>query len=101
LFRFRSYSPFRLFAVYNKDLWNYIQNDDRVLIHHRIPTSTPNAPFFNHPISNEEETIHLIHNGVVWNDTELFNKLKSKHKFDTYDKRLKKFTDSEVIIHLF
>lgn len=97
LFRFRSVSPYRLFNVYNHKVWNRIKSGDMVLVHHRYPTSSPNAVGFNHPIANEKEDIHIIHNGVLYNYHELYNELKKKHKFETENG--KEYTDSEVIIH--
>ena len=77
---------------------------DKVLFHHRYPTSTPNYPAFNHPISNEDGSIYLIHNGHISNSDELFDKYAETHQFETMigDEKGKKktITDSEVIIHL-
>lgn len=99
LWRFRSYSPYRLFAVYNITFWNSIRSGDRVLVHHRYPTSTPNDPKFNHPIQNEDGTVMVIHNGVIGNDDKLHKELRKNHTFETEEKG--KFTDSEVLVHLF
>lgn len=99
LWRFRSYSPYRIFAAYNATIWESVKSGDRILFHHRIPTSTENAPRFNHPFENEDKTLHLIHNGIIANDRELFARLKSRHTFETLDGD--KFTDSEVLVHLF
>jgi len=98
--RFRSISPFRLFNVYNNEVWSIIENGSSVMIHHRFPTSTINKSKFNHPIANEDETIHLIHNGVIYNDKELHRELiKKGHVFETQEG--KDFTDSEVLVHVF
>jgi len=99
LFRFRSVSPYRLFNVYNLDVWQRIKSGDRVLVHHRYPTSSPNAIKFNHPIANEKKDIHIIHNGVLYNYHELYEELKKNHKFET--EHGKEYTDSEVIMHSF
>ena len=99
LFRFRSLSPFRLFAVYNYWVWQNVAKNSLVMVHHRYPTSSENKVVFNHPIANEDDTVHLIHNGVLVNDKELFKKQKKNHTFETLKKD--KFTDSEVIVHLF
>lgn len=99
LWRFRSYSPYRVFAAYNVAIWDGIRDGDRVLFHHRMPTSTINAPKFNHPIQNEDESLHFIHNGIISNDRELFKHLKGKHTFETLHDG--KFNDSEVLVHLY
>lgn len=101
LFRFRSLSPFRLFNAYNQDVWARFGDGCRVLLHHRFPTSTVNEVRFNHPIANEKGDIHLIHNGVLYNDKELYKKLKHKHTFETLNDKKDKFTDTEVMVHLF
>lgn len=102
LIRFRSLSPFRLFNAYNYDsIWSKMGDGCRVLLHHRYPTSTGNEIVFNHPIENEDKTIHLIHNGVLMNDKELYDKLKLRHTFDTQKGKKEEYTDSEVMLHLF
>lgn len=99
--RFRSISPFRIFNAYNMDLWKGIEKGDSVLFHHRFPTSTDNEVKLNHPISNEDDTIHLIHNGIINNDKELRKQLEKKgHVFECVDGK-GKITDSEVILHCF
>jgi len=102
LIRFRSLSPFRLFNAYNYDsVWSKVGEGCRVLFHHRYPTSTENEIRFNHPFENEDKTIHLIHNGILMNDKELYKKLKHRHTFDTQNGNKDEFTDSEVMLHLF
>lgn len=101
LFRFRSISPFRLFNVYNYKIWSRLKDGSNVLVHHRYPTSSENAPKFNHPIANEDNTIHLIHNGVLMNEHKLYKELKGKHVFETKVKKGSRFTDTEVIVHVF
>ena len=98
LWRFRSYDPHRIFAAYNMTMWNSVKVGDRIMFHHRYPTSTKNAPKFNHPIQSEDGRIHMIHNGIITNADELYEELKA-HKFETEDGN--RFTDSEVIVHLF
>jgi glutamine---fructose-6-phosphate transaminase (isomerizing) len=100
MFRYRTTSPFRLFNVYNYWFWRKITAGSAVLVHHRTPTSTSNRPAYNHPIANEDNSIHLIHNGVVRNDDALFKTLKKTHTFETMETK-KRFTDSEVIVHVF
>lgn len=77
---------------------------DRLLFHHRYPTSTPNYPAFNHPLSNEDGSIMLIHNGHISNDGKLLKKLADTHQFETLigleGRKTKTITDSEVIVHL-
>ena len=76
-----------------------------VMFHHRISTSTPNLPAFNHPISNEVGDMYLIHNGHISNYASLFSKYGREHQFETIlgDEESKKWqiTDSEVLIHSF
>ena len=102
LYRFRSVSPYRIFSIYNFSVWKKIKVGDRVLFHHRRPTSSPNLPKHNHPIANNSGTMHLIHNGVIWNADTLYNELKTEFTFETEgtDKLRKCFTDSEVMVHL-
>lgn len=100
-YRFRSISPFRIFNAYNMNIWNKIENGDSVLVHHRFPTSTDNEVLLNHPLANEDDTIHLIHNGIINNDKELRKQLEAKgHVFEAVDSK-GKITDSEVILHCF
>jgi glucosamine 6-phosphate synthetase-like amidotransferase/phosphosugar isomerase protein len=77
---------------------------DLVMFHHRFPTSTPNYPAFNHPLSNEDNTLFMVHNGHISNYLELFSKLGETHQFETLigDEKGKEkaITDSEVILHL-
>ena len=47
------------------------------------------------PISNEDDTLHLVCNGEIYNSPELRKELTSKgHRFKTS-------TDVEVILHLY
>jgi len=102
LYRFRSFSPFRIFSVYNIELWKKIRSGDSVIFHHRYPTSTKNRPSCNHPIANEEGTIHVIHNGCLYDYMKAYDRLKAEHTFETTDKDDGgRFTDSEVIVHTF
>ena len=100
-FRVRFRSPKKALMFANRQTF---KAGDRLLFHHRYPTSTPNFPAFNHPISNEDGSIMLIHNGHISNAPELFSKLGDTHQFETItgDDRGKRrvITDSEVIIHL-
>jgi len=101
LFRFRSVSPFRIFNAYNFNIWARIKKGSCVSLHHRYPTSSDNEPKFNHPISNEDGSVHVIHNGILMNEDKLYNEMKASHTFETKVKDSKKFTDSEVVVHIF
>lgn len=46
------------------------------------------------PIANEDNTIHVILNGEIYNFQELRKQLESRHTFTTH-------TDTEVIVHLY
>jgi len=105
-------------SIFKKEYFNSIKKDDLVLFHHRLPTSTPNIPECNHPICNEDKSIHLIHNGWVSNSEEQYERLKTKsHNFETeviiqkvYRIKDKiyfgeidsdaEITDSEILVHL-
>lgn len=96
--------------------FNKVRRGDLILFHHRLPTSTPNLKQCNHPICNEDETIHLIHNGWILDYEEQYSRLKAEgHLFETevIDENIYKYgsksyvyrtdakiTDSEVIVHL-
>ncbi len=94
--------------IFKDDIWNKIEQGDYVLFHHRQPTSTPNHELCNHPISNEDGSLLLIHNGVLSKDN-----LIGKHKFETlvtitYSdskgkviRKEEKFTDTELAVHDF
>jgi glucosamine 6-phosphate synthetase-like amidotransferase/phosphosugar isomerase protein len=57
---------------------------DMLLFHHRLPTSTPNIEACNHPIVNEDGTLHLIHNGWVISASYHYDLLRKKgHVFET------------------
>lgn len=95
IFRLRTISPSRLFAYYNLAFWQRATDGSIILMHHRLPTSTPNKSRCNHPIANETEDIFLIHNGIMNNG---LKELKQSHTFETREG--KAFTDSEIIVHL-
>lgn len=101
LFRFRSVSPYRLFNVYNYQAWENFKQGSKVLVHHRYPTSSENKPKFNHPIATEDGKVHVIHNGILANEHELYRKLEGKHTFETKVKDSNRFTDTEVVVHVF
>lgn len=106
-----------LSSIFKKEYFNSIKKDDLVLFHHRQPTSTPNLPECNHPICNEDKSIHLIHNGWVTNSDEQYKKLADSHSFETkvivqkvyktknkiyFSKQVDdiEITDSEILVHL-
>lgn len=98
LSRYRVTNPFDLFSIEYKSFWEDLKKNDILLVHHRWPTSSDNSENFNHPISNEFNTVHLIHNGVISDYEKVFKKLKSQgHKFETESEG--KITDSEVLVH--
>jgi hypothetical protein len=70
------------------------------MFHHRTPTSTDNVINSCHPftIPTKDGKIILIHNGVIYNDDELFGEHKKLGiKYGSYDKKTKKFNDSESL----
>ncbi len=52
-----------------------------------------------HPFLSEDGKIALMHNGVFSNYREHWAKLKSSHKFTSYNNEVDAITDSEVAIH--
>lgn len=102
-------------SVINHAILKSVRPGDFLLFHHRLPTSTPNIKICNHPISNEKNTIHLIHNGWISGADRHFKRQKQNgHQFDTEILQLStarlshryfgsgevtNFTDSEVIVH--
>jgi len=101
LTRIRTSDPFTLFSFEYGEFWNTLQKGDCILVHHRLPTNGGggNRLKSNHPFANENNTCHLIHNGIVSNDDELFKQLINKgHRFES--KVQGDITDSEVLVHL-
>ena len=99
--RIRRSDPFDLFSFEYADLWNNLQEGDCILIHHRFPTNGGggNNIESNHPFSTESNSCHLIHNGIVSNDKDLFKELRKKgHYFES--KVDGSITDSEVLVHM-
>lgn len=66
-----------IFKKMNKE-----SNDElkAILFHHRFPTSTDNYIEATHPITikRKDSTYYVIHNGVISNDTELYEKHTQK-----------------------
>ena len=104
--RVRDVEPDILFSVMYYKFWKKVKNGDIILVHHRIPTSGGGGDSLrsNHPISNEDNTLHLIHNGYITNVDFLYNKLiQMGHKFETNiseKKGIYNITDSEVLVHI-
>ena len=101
LTRIRAKDPFDLFSFEYGQLWNTIQPGDCILVHHRFPTNggDGNSLKSNHPFQNEDNSCHLIHNGIVHNDEELWKELRKQgHHFES--KVEGSITDSEVLVHM-
>lgn len=82
-----------------KQIWKRIRDGDSILLHHRLPTCSPNKPIYNHPIANEDRSIMLIHNGSLMGYNDVRRLLEQKgHKFETLHKD--KFTDTECFVHM-
>jgi len=61
-----------------------LDKGDLVLFHHRLPTSSPNIERCNHPIVNEDRSLHLVHNGWVTSASYHYDLLRTKgHVFET------------------
>ena len=90
--------------IFKEPLWDEIEKDDLVLFHHRIPTSSPNLPSCNHPLTNSTQSLYLIHNGIITGYDDLVNReFESKIKVDGTPKfgwkNYDEFTDSELCVH--
>jgi glucosamine 6-phosphate synthetase-like amidotransferase/phosphosugar isomerase protein len=100
IMRFRSQNPKTALKEIAK---RQLRVGDMVLFHHRFPTSSPNKAKFNHPISSEDGSIILIHNGHISNDKALYKRMRATHQFETRYKTSKEskagITDSEVMVH--
>ena len=90
--------------IFKSSIWEEIEKNDLIILHHRIPTSTPNRIECNHPLANPSQTIYLSHNGIISGYEELSNR-----KFESeieVEPGLKfgwqfhnRFTDSELCLH--
>ena len=101
LTRIRTADPFDLFSFEYGKFWNTLRKGDCILVHHRFPTNGGGGGNLksNHPFANENNGCHLIHNGIVNNDDDLFKELKKDgHRFES--KVEGSITDSEVLVHL-
>jgi len=102
--------------IFGESIWNNIQENDIIIFHHRIPTSTPNLPECNHPLSNPSNSIYLVHNGIINGYDELIDSKEfesrissesRKHPYWKYDEygnfqwrnNSNEFTDSELCVH--
>lgn len=99
---------------YKSDIENKIaeNNLQSMILHHRIPTSTPNLEDCNHPIKvSHKELAHdyyLSHNGIISNDDSLYEiHTKLGYKYETLVEEITKtknnsycysrFNDSEAL----
>lgn len=102
IFRIRHQNPETALKTFA--LWQGYENGDLTLFHHRYPTSTPNKAHLNHPLANEDKSVYLIHNGIIHNDMKLYEKMKSRHRFETVYRKDEGedeiITDSEVMVHI-
>ncbi len=104
--RVRDVCPSALFSIMYYNFWKKLRVGDCVIFHHRLPTSGGKGDVINanHPFSNENGDIHLIHNGIINNRDVLYEKLiKYGHKFESVVDRGTKFedyTDSEILVHM-
>lgn len=104
--RIRNIEPEVLFSIMYFKFWRKLQNGDIVLFHHRWPSSGGQGDSIrsNHPLANEDGSIHLIHNGVIGNVDDLYNKLiQIGHRFESNICKKEGYyniTDSEVLVHL-
>jgi hypothetical protein len=79
--RVRAKNPATLFKHRYLD---QLDKGDLVLFHHRLPTSSPNMERCNHPIVNEDRSLHLVHNGWVTSASYHYDLLREKgHVFET------------------
>lgn len=90
--------------IFREDIWDEIVEDDLLIFHHRIPTSSPNIPNCNHPLANSTQTLYLAHNGIITGYDEL-NQREFESKIELHEtqkmgwKHYDDFTDSELCLH--
>lgn len=102
LTRTRAKNPYDLFSFKNYKFWKEIKEGDCIIIHHRIPTCGSGGDDIksNHPFSDENNEIHLIHNGMLSNHESMVRTLKFEgHKLES-ENELGEVVDSEVLVHL-
>lgn len=75
----------KIFSIRYADIWDYANKPDTiVLFHNRMPTSTLNRIESNHPIANEDQSVFMVHNGVVRDHHKHYKELKKLgHEFET------------------
>jgi len=100
IIRMRTHHPYYLFSCDKYKFWNSIQKGDIILIHHRMPSSNHNHYDIktNHPFKNCNNDVYLIHNGVINNYKELYEKMKNHHVFESESNN--NITDSEILVHM-
>lgn len=56
-----------------------------IIFHHRQPTSTDNTVESAHPFSVTvgDKIYHTIHNGIIYDHEELYEKMKTRHQFES------------------
>lgn len=72
-----------------------------ILFHHRYPTSTANVRNACHPFSTKdyfENNYVLVHNGIVWNDDELYEQHK-RFGIEYISDQDGRFNDSEALAY--
>jgi glutamine phosphoribosylpyrophosphate amidotransferase len=75
------------------------------IAHSRYSSTAREDPRFNlacmaHPFTNNDETIALMHNGIIRNYMDHWNKLKEKHVFKSHSRVVDNITDSEIAVHM-
>jgi predicted glutamine amidotransferase len=79
---------------------------DEIIFHHRQPTSTANTKESCHPfkIDFDNKTYYFVHNGIIFNDSELRTKHQKrgiKYVSERKDDKEIVFNDSEALAHEF
>jgi len=75
------------------------------IAHSRYSLSVLKGPEYNlagnaHPWLNEDGTLAMMHNGVINNYRDHWDRLREKHTFTSYSPVVGDITDSEVALHL-
>lgn len=73
--------------------------------HSRYSDSARGNPDYNldemaHPFTGDDGKIALMHNGMISNYKELWEKLEGRHTFRSYGEKVNDITDSEVAVHM-
>jgi glucosamine--fructose-6-phosphate aminotransferase (isomerizing) len=53
-----------------------------------------------HPFTSDDQKLALMHNGIINNFQEHWDKLKTKHTFTSYEPDVDYIVDSEVAVHM-